>query len=691
LLLIALVPLFFAGMCVVAVIILQRGTVINAIAAGSAEASVQVEELAQKSTGDQARDVLLMCRAQQEVIQQKINADLNVARDVLQRTGTVGFAEETVAWEAVNQYTKSGSTVALPRMMLGETWLGKNQDLNKNSPVVDEVRQLVGGTCTIFQRMNEAGDMLRVSTNVETLDGTRAIGTYIPATNPDGASNPVVSTLLKGDTYEGRAYVVNAWYVTAYEPIKDKRGRVVGALYVGVPQESAKSLRQGIMDIRVGKTGYVFVLQGTGEGRGEYVISSQGERDGDNIWDAEDASGTKFIQEIIEKALAQKASEGGEIPVSYQRYPWQNPGESEPRMKLAAITYFEPWDWVIGAGAYEEDYASVRNAIEGHFGTITGALSTMISRSLIVLCLVVGVGGFVAAAYSRRLSGALLRVVKSLSGGADQVTSASAEIAHSSQSMAEGAMEQSSSLEEASASLEELASITQQNAENSAEAKQHAERAEQDADAGLQAMEEMLAAIRDIKASADETAGIVKTIEEIAFQTNLLALNAAVEAARAGDAGKGFAVVAEEVRNLAQRAAQAAKNTGDKINASVGTAERGVTTSQEVSKALASIAEGARSVNQIIADVANSAKEQSTGIEQISTAVSTIENVTQSNTASAEEGASAAEELSAQAAQMRSIVQQLSQLVTGVSDASGVSHGRLGTADHDRPALTFQS
>ena len=209
---------------------------------------------------------------------------------------------ETAAWKAVNQLTQEATEVDLPRMMVGQTWLGQNRDTGSVSPVVDRTRELVGCGCTIFQRMNEAGDMLRVCTNVAKLDGDRAIGTYIPAVNPDGKPNPVVSTVMRGETFVGRAFVVNEWCVTAYEPIRDALGKVVGMLYVGVRQESVASLRQGIMDIVVGKTGYVYILGGTGDQRGHYIISQNGKRDGENIGDARDDNGAPFIQEIVTKA-----------------------------------------------------------------------------------------------------------------------------------------------------------------------------------------------------------------------------------------------------------------------------------------------------------------------------------------------------------------------------------------------------
>ena len=284
---------------------------------------------------------------------------------MLDRAGGVSFARETVAWDAIDQMRKQGHRVELPKMQLGRQWLGQNRDANTPSPLVDQVKALVGGTCTIFQRMNDAGDLLRVATNVRKEDGRRAIGTYIPAVNPDGNPNPVASAILRGETYVGRAFVVNDWYITAYQPIRDANNTIVGALYVGIKQEDVPELRKGIKDIVVGKSGYVYVLGGSGDHQGRYIISQHGERDGENLWEAKDADGKPFVQSMIRKAVATKDGQ-----FDFHRYYWKNKGEAEARRKMAAVTYFQPWDWVIGAGCYEDDHQDVLNRVDAGFNRL---------------------------------------------------------------------------------------------------------------------------------------------------------------------------------------------------------------------------------------------------------------------------------------------------------------------------------
>ncbi len=601
-----------------------------------------------------AMNIYGMCKAQQEMLQGNIDSSLNVAREVLRNTGDIRLAEETVTWDAVNQFTNTSQRVTLPKVMVGETWLGKISDMATPAPVVDQTQNLVQATCTIFQRMNEAGDMLRVSTNVQKQDGARAIGTYIPKTRPDGTADPVVASVLQGQTYQGRAFVVNKWYITAYEPIRDASQNIVGMLYVGVPQESVASLRQSIMAVEVGKTGYVYVL----DSAGNYVISEKGTRDGENLYDARDANGDLFIQEICKKATV--LDEG---QIAEQRYPWKNAGDTVAREKVARLVYFEPWDWVIGVGSYTDEFYEARDQVTAIGNTANRILAFVLIGALLVT-------GAIWYLMARGLAGRISRVVSQLSEGADQVASASGQVSSASQSLAEGATEQAAGLQETSSSLEEMASMTKQNAANAQQANLLSSEARKSADTGTEAMSRMNDAIKQIQKSSDETANIIKVIDEIAFQTNLLALNAAVEAARAGEAGKGFAVVAEEVRNLAMRSAEAAKNTANMIQGSVKNANNGVDIADEVTKVLGEIVGNVGKATDLVSEIAAASQEQAQGIDQVNTAVAQMDKVTQQNAANAEESASASEQLSAQAETMNDMVNELAALVGGAARAT---------------------
>jgi len=310
------------------------------------------------------------------------------------------------------------------------------------------------------------------------------------------------------------------------------------------------------------------------------------------------------------------------------------------------------------------------NDLEGELATKAGAdidRNVKTSKTLLgVIMLVevavaVGLGFLVVISLSRVLS----RVAVSLGEGSNQVASAAAQVSSASQSLAEGASEQAASLEETSASLEEMSSMTKRNSENAQKANELAKQTRSAADKGAEDMQTMSAAMEAIKVSSDDIAKIIKTIDEIAFQTNILALNAAVEAARAGEAGMGFAVVADEVRNLAQRSAQAAKETASKIEGAITKTAQGVEISCKVEQALNDILAKVRQVDELVAEVSSASTEQTQGIAQIGTAVGEMDKVTQSNAASAEESASAAEELNAQAECMKDSVGELLRLVGG--------------------------
>jgi len=239
---------------------------------------------------------------------------------------------------------------------------------------------------------------------------------------------------------------------------------------------------------------------------------------------------------------------------------------------------------------------------------------------------------------------------------AKQVSGASGEIAGGAQNLATSSSAQAISLEDVSASLEETSAMAKQNADNSNQAKILAKEARGVAHDGEASMKRMAEAIGHIKDSSDNTAKIVKTIDEIAFQTNLLALNAAVEAARAGEAGKGFAVVAEEVRNLAMRSAEAAKNTTEMIDESSKNAMSGVKITEEVAGALNQIVDRVGKMDSLIAEIAAASNEQSQGVDSINIAVMKMKLITQQNAASSEESASAAEELNNQAMELQTMV-----------------------------------
>lgn len=250
----------------------------------------------------------------------------------------------------------------------------------------------------------------------------------------------------------------------------------------------------------------------------------------------------------------------------------------------------------------------------------------------------------------------LNKIMAHISTTGDEIASGAVQVSDASQSLSEGASEQASSLEEVTSSMDEMGAQTKHNAENATQANQLAVQARSDAEKGNEHMKEMIQAMREINESSKNISGIIKVIDEIAFQTNLLALNAAVEAARAGKHGKGFAVVAEEVRNLATRSAEAAKETEELIESSIKKVENGSDIANNTEKALNEIASGVSKVTDLVGEIAVASNEQAQGITQINQSLEQIDNVTQQNSANAEESAAASEKLAAQANNLKEML-----------------------------------
>lgn len=373
---------------------------------------------------------------------------------------------------------------------------------------------------------------------------------------------------------------------------------------------------------------------------------------GKNFWDLQDKKENFLIRDIVAQAKA-----GG----GFTQYYFEKPGQGvQPKLSYSRLV--PGTNIIIGTGVYTDNVQAeqedAKTAVEQEerqyfpvrLGLFLGLFTLAVVGSVFI---------------ERSITHPVRTTTHDLNDAIIQLSLASGEILDASHKLTDSSVKQAEGLEETTANVAEISTMTHDNAQRADQARNLAGQARVAAESGNEAMGRMQTAILDIQRTANETANIVKAIDEIAFQTNLLALNASVEAARAGDAGKGFAVVAEEVRNLAQRAADAASNTSKLIHQSVDKAQRGVGISKEVAEMLQNVVDGIAETSDLAANIAEDATRQNVAIGQIRTAVTTLDLTTQGNAATAEECSSAALVMDRQTAVLRQSSQGLVQMSGG--------------------------
>ena len=534
--------------------------------------------------------------------------------------------------------------------------------LNMNFEVADQFTQATGAVATVFAKTGD--DFIRVTTSLKTDKGERAIGTLLDRAHPG------YKATLEGSTYNGAAVLFGRPYITQYDPIRDAQGKVIGLSFIGLDySDYLNQLKATIRGLKIGETGYFYVMDArVGANYGKLIVHPVAE--GKNFIDVKDASGREFLREILDR-------KNGVI-----RYPWINEdrGETAPREKVAAFTHFKGWEWVIVGGTYVDEFTGEVRHLRNLYALLGLVLVVLVAGVMFLLIRHMVVRplaqvGTVAQALAagdltaklgedrgdemgqlmsamNRIGGGLAQVVARVRQGSEGVATASAEIAQGNTDLSARTESQASSLEETAASMEELGSTVRQNADNARQANQLAQSASAVAVKGGEVVAQVVDTMKGINDSARKIHDIISVIDGIAFQTNILALNAAVEAARAGEQGRGFAVVAAEVRSLAGRSAEAAKEIKILISESVNRVGQGSTQADQAGATMQEVVASIKRVTDIMAEISAASSEQSSGVAQVGEAVMQMDHATQQNAALVEQMAAAASSLRNQAQEL---------------------------------------